>query len=99
MRLAKEVERNIRRREEVGNTAGELAAPQQLNDVPTPPESDPRERRATKAVTAVASSASSQMHGRRVKNGCRGRRERQIQKFNSTEHQETNNDESVNGNG
>ena len=35
--------------------------------------------------------------GRRVMNGCRGRRERRIQKFESTEHQETNNDEAVKG--
>ena len=31
--LAQEVERNVRRREEVGNTAGELAAPQEPKDV------------------------------------------------------------------
>ena len=63
--IAKEVERNVRRREEVGNTGGELAAPQDLKDVPIPLGSDPRKRCAMKAAAAVASS------GRRVKNGCR----------------------------
>ena len=40
--IAKEVERNVRRRKEVGNKAGELAAPQELKDVPIPFDSDPR---------------------------------------------------------
>ena len=35
--LAREVERNVRRREEIGSTAGELAVPQELKDMPTPP--------------------------------------------------------------
>ena len=63
---ATEVERNVRRREEVGNTAGELAAPQELKDVPIPPDSDPRKRRAMKAATGVASSGSSQMESSRA---------------------------------
>ena len=54
--LAQEVERNARRRKEVGNTAGEVAAPQELKDVPIPLASDARRRRAIKAATAVASS-------------------------------------------
>ena len=54
--------RNVRRREEVGSTAGELAAPQEWKDVPIPP-SHPRKRRAMKAATADASSGSSQMEG------------------------------------
>ena len=39
--LAKEVERNVRSREEVGNTAGALAVPRELKNVPIPPDSDP----------------------------------------------------------
>ena len=58
--LAKEVERNVRR-EEIESTAGKLAAPQQSKDVPITPDSDPRKRRAMKAVTAVATSGSPQM--------------------------------------
>ena len=59
--IAKEVERNVTRREEVGNTAGELAASQELKEVPIPLDSDPRERRVMKAATAFASSGSSLM--------------------------------------
>ena len=59
--IAKEVERNVTRLEEVGNTAGELAAPQELKEVPIPLDSDPRERRVRKAATALASSGSSRM--------------------------------------
>ena len=40
--LAKEVERNVRRRMEVGSAAGELAVPQELKDIPITPDSDPR---------------------------------------------------------
>ena len=54
--IAKEVGGNVRRREEVGSTAEELAAPQELKDVPIPPDSDPRNGRAMKAAIAVASS-------------------------------------------
>ena len=36
-------------------------------------------------------------NGRRVKNGCRGRRERRIQKFDRTEHEAKNRDEHING--
>ena len=64
--LAKDVERHVRRREEIESTAGELAAPQELEDLPVPPGSDPRKRRATKAVSAVASSGSSQMESSRA---------------------------------
>ena len=53
------------RREEVGS-AEELAAPQELKDVPIPPDSDPRKRRAMKAAIAVASSGSSQMDSNRA---------------------------------
>ena len=42
------------------STARELVAPQESKDVPIPPDSDPRKRRAMKAVTAVASSCNSQ---------------------------------------
>ena len=59
--LAKEVERNVRRREEIGSTAGELAVPQDLKDMPIPLDSDPRKRRIMKAATAAASRSSSQM--------------------------------------
>ena len=64
--LAKDVERNVRRREEAGSAAGDLAVPQELKDMPIPPDSDPRKRRAMKAVTAVASSGSSQMESSRA---------------------------------
>ena len=37
--LAKEVERDVRRREDIGSTAGELAVPQELKDMPIPPDS------------------------------------------------------------
>ena len=42
--LAKEVGRNVRRREDIGSTAGELAEPQELKDTPIQPEPDPRKR-------------------------------------------------------
>ena len=64
--LAKEVERNVKRREEIGNTAGELAVPQELKDMPIPPDSDLRRRRAMRAETEAASSSSSQMEGSRA---------------------------------
>ena len=64
--LAKEVERNVRRREEIGSTAGELAVPQELKDMPIPPDSDPRKRYAMKAATAAASSSGSQVEGSRA---------------------------------
>ena len=34
--LAKEVERNVRRREEAGSAVGELAVPRESKDVPMP---------------------------------------------------------------
>ena len=52
---------NVRRRKEIGSTAGELAVPQELKDMPIPPDSDPRKRRSMKAATAAASSSSSKM--------------------------------------
>ena len=64
--LAKEVERNVRRREGAGSAAGELAEPRELKDMPTPLDSDPRKRRAMKAATVAASSGSSQMEGSRA---------------------------------
>ena len=59
--IAKEVDRNVRRRKETRSTAEDLAAPQELKNVPIPPDSDPRKRRAMKAAIAVASSGSPQM--------------------------------------
>ena len=53
----------MKQRSRKHNTAGELAAPQELKDVPIPP---PRKRRAVKAATAVASSGSSQIESRRA---------------------------------
>ena len=64
--LAKEVERNVRRREEVGNTARALAVPRELKNVPIPPISDPRKGRTMNAATAVASSGRSQMESSRA---------------------------------
>ena len=64
--LAKEVERNRRRREDIGSTAGELAEPQELKDMSIQPDSDPRKRRVMKAARAAASSSSSQMEGSRA---------------------------------
>ena len=64
--LAKEVGRNVRRREDIGSTAGELAEPQELKDMPIQPEPDPRKRRVMKAATAAASSGSSQMEDSRA---------------------------------
>ena len=89
--LAKEVERNVRRREEIGSAAGESAVPRESKDALIPPDSDPGKRSAMNAETAVASS------GRRVKNGRRGRRARRIQQFERTERQTTNNDENISG--
>ena len=43
-----------------------MAAQQESKDVPIPPDSDPRKRRAMKAVTAVARSGSSQMESSRA---------------------------------
>ena len=43
-----------------------MAVPQELKDMPIPPDSDPRKRRAMKAATAAASSGSSQMEGSRA---------------------------------
>ena len=64
--LAREVERNVRRRQETGSAAGESAVPQGSKDAPIPPDSDPRRRRAMKPATAVASGGSSQMDGSRA---------------------------------
>ena len=110
--LAKEVERNVRRRrEEVGSTAGELAAPQELKDMAIPRDSDPRKRRVMKAATAAASSGSSQMEDSRgvaeaptqqnsttdeSRMDAEGE-ERRIQKFESAEHQTTICDENIIG--
>ena len=80
--LAKEVGRDARRREEIGSTAGELAVPQESKDMPIPPGSDPRKRRAMKA----ARTDTAKFDGRRVKHGRRGGTERRIQEFESTEH-------------
>ena len=43
-----------------------MAAPQESKDVPIPLDSDPRKRRAMKAVTAVARSGSSQTESSRA---------------------------------
>ena len=64
--LAKEVGRNVIRREEIESTAGELAVPQELKDMPNPPDADPRKRRATQAVTVAASSGRLQTEGSRA---------------------------------
>ena len=64
--LAKELDRNVRRREEIGSTAGEFAVPQEFKDMTISHDSDPRKRRAMKAVTVAASSSSSQMEGSRA---------------------------------
>ena len=64
--LAKKGERNVRRTEDVGSTAGKLAVPQELQDMPIPPDSDPRRRRAMKAATVAANSCSLQMEGSRA---------------------------------
>ena len=99
---AKEVERNVRRREEIGSTAGGLADPTRVR---------PRKRRAMMAATAAASSGSSQMEGSRAvaetptqQNSMADEsrmdveeEERRIQKFESAEHQTTNNDENIIG--
>ena len=45
---------------------GELTVPQELKDVPIPPDSDSGKRRPMKASTAAASSGSSQMVGSRA---------------------------------
>ena len=63
---AKEIERNIRRREEAGSAAGELAVPREPKDVPIPPGSDSGERRAMKAATVEASSGRSQAESSRA---------------------------------
>ena len=77
--LAKEVERNVRRREEIGRSAGEMPAPQELKDMPIP------KRRVMKGATAAASDGRkrcsrrdaeiAKFDDRRVKTGCRGGRE------------------------
>ena len=64
--LAKEVVRNVRRREEIGCAAGELAVPRQLKDMPIQPDSDSGKRRAMKAATVDASSGGLQMGGSRT---------------------------------
>ena len=43
-----------------------MAVPHELNDMPIPPGSDPRKRRATKAAAVAASSGSSQTEGSRA---------------------------------
>ena len=43
-----------------------MAVPQELKDTPITLDSDPRKRRAVKAVTAAALSSSSQMEGSRT---------------------------------
>ena len=91
--VAQEVERKVRRREEIGSTAAALAVPQELKDMPIPPDSDRRERRTTKAQRQLADGRqpcscrdadTAKFDGSRVKNGRRGRRERRIQMFEST---------------
>ena len=72
--LAKEAERNVRRRKEIRSTAGELAAPEEWKDVPIPHDPD------------LGTSQETMSRG-----------ERRIQKFESTEHKTTNNDENING--
>ena len=64
--LAKEVERNIRRRAETGSAAGEMAVPRESKDAPIPPDSDSEKRRAMNAATVDASSSGLQMGGSRA---------------------------------
>ena len=64
--FAKEVERNVRRREEAGSVGGELAVAREPKDVPIPPDSDPLKRRVMKAATVDASSGRSQTEGSRA---------------------------------
>ena len=106
--LAKEVERNVRRREKIGRAAGELPVQQELKEMLVLLDSDPRKRRVMKAATAAASSSSSQMEGSRAvaemptqQNSMAGgsrmdveEEERRIQEFERTEHKTKNNDES-----
>ena len=108
--LAKEIERKVRRREEIGSATGELAVPQELKDIPIPRDSDPRKRRAMKAAT-VAASNSSQMEDRHavaetptqqssMEGGSRvvvEEGERRFQEFESTGHQTTISDENIKG--
>ena len=95
--------------EDIGSTTGELAVPQELKDIPIPPDSDPK-RRAMKAAT-VAASNSSQMEGRHAvaetptqqSSMAVGSRmvveegERRFQEFESTGHQTTISDENIKG--
>ena len=93
--FAKEVERNVQRREEIESTAGKLAAPQESKDMPTPPDSDPRKRHAMKVATGAARSSSTQMEGNRaVADESRMDVE---EKFERRKHQTTNSDENING--
>ena len=94
--LAKEVERDVGRREKIGSTAEELAVPQELKDMPIPPDSDLRKRRVVKAATAAASSGSSQMEDSRA---VPETPTQQNSRFESTEHQTTNCDENLIGRG
>ena len=64
--FAKEAERSVRRREETGSAAGELAVPRESKDAPIPPDPDSGRRRAMKAATVDASSSGLQMGGSRA---------------------------------
>ena len=64
--FAKDVERNVRRREEAGSAAGELAVSRESEDAPIPPDSQSGKRRAMKAATVNASSSGLQMGGSRT---------------------------------
>ena len=64
--LAKEVLRSVKRTEKRRCTAWELAVPQELKDMPIPPESVLSIRRVMKAATAAASSGNSQMEDSRA---------------------------------
>ena len=59
--LAKEAERNVRRREETGSAAGGAS-----KDAPMSPDSDTGKRRAVNAATVDASSSGLQMGGSRA---------------------------------
>ena len=88
----REVLNEALRREEAASAAGELAVPRESKDVPIQPDSDLRKRRAMNAATVDASSGRSQSESSRaVADESRtdfGRRERRIQKFDRTEHQD-----------
>ena len=87
-----------------------MAVSEELKGMPIPPDSDPRKRRVMKAgdssceqwqltdgrqPCSCRDADTAKFDGRRVKNGCRGGRERRIQKFESPAHQTKNCHENI----